>query len=114
MITTKQKTIDTQIRSLSEVVANDTFFVDLEYAVDLYWDENFYYQDNWECRDTHNISNHQVESDDFIRDAHVSDALRYALIGLWTVNSHLPNTLPLPNFPPRPQNRQKQLAVFYD
>ena len=49
-----------------------------------------------------------------ITDAHVSDALRYALIDLWTVNPHLPDTLALPNFQSRPQNQQRQIAVIDD
>ena len=47
-------------------------------------------------------------------DAHVSDVLRYALIDLWTVNPYLPDTSPLPNFRPRPQNQQRQIAVIDD
>ena len=49
-----------------------------------------------------------------ITDAHVSDALRYALLNLWTVNRHLPDTSALPNFQPRPQNQQRQIAVIDD
>ena len=45
---------------------------------------------------------------------HVSDALRYALIGLWTVNPHLPDTSPLANFQWRPQNQQRQTAIIDD
>ena len=47
-----------------------------------------------------------------ITDAHVSDALRYAVIDLWTVNPQLPDTSPLPHFRPRPQNQQGQIAVI--
>ena len=47
-------------------------------------------------------------------DAHVSDALRFAFIDLWTVNPHLPETSALPNFQPRPQNQQRQIAVIDD
>ena len=67
-----------------------------------------------EYKDTYNKPNNQVESDDLITDAHVSDALRYALIDLWTVNPHLPHTSALPNFPPRPQKQQRQTAVIND
>ena len=67
-----------------------------------------------ECKETYNKPNNQIESDDLITDAHVSDALRYALIELWTVNPHLPETSALPNFPPRPQNQQRQTAVIDD
>ena len=62
--------------------------------------------------DTYNKPNNQIESDDLITDAHVSDTLRYALIDLWTVNPHLPDTSALPNFQPRPQNLQRQTAVI--
>ena len=51
-----------------------------------YWDEELYDQDKLEYKDTYNKPNDQIESDDLITDAHVSDALRYALIDLWTVN----------------------------
>ena len=67
-----------------------------------------------EFKDTYNKPSDQIESDDLITDAHVSDALRYALIDLWTVNPHLPDTSPVPNFPPKPQNQQRQLAVIDD
>ena len=67
-----------------------------------------------EYKDTYNKPNDQIESDDLITDAHVSDALRYALIDLWTVNPHLPDTSAIPNFRPRPQNLQKQIAVIDD
>ena len=49
-----------------------------------------------------------------ITDAHVSDALRYAVIDLWTVNPQIPHTSPLPKFRPRPQNQQRQIAVIDD
>ena len=49
-----------------------------------------------------------------ITDAHVSDALRHALIDLWTVNRHLPDISALPNFRPRPLNQQRQTAVIDD
>ena len=69
-----------------------------------------------EYKDTHNKSNDQIESDDLIKDAHGSDALRYSLIALWTVNPHLLDTFtsPLPNFQLRPQNQQRQTAVSDD
>ena len=63
-------------------------------------------------KDTYNKPNDQIERDDSITDAHVSGALRYALVGLWTVNPHLPDTLALPNFQPRPQNQQRQKVVI--
>ena len=49
-----------------------------------------------------------------ITDARVSDALRYALTNLWTVNPYLRDTLASPNFRPRPQNQQRQKAVIDD
>ena len=55
-----------------------------------------------------------MECDDLITDAHVSDALRYAVRDLWTVNPQLPDTSPLPNFRPRPQNQQRQIPVIDD
>ena len=67
-----------------------------------------------EYQDTHNKPNDQNESDDLITDAHVSDALRCALIGLWTVNPQLPDTSPLRNFPQRPQNQRRQNADIDD
>ena len=67
-----------------------------------------------EYKETYNKPDDQIESDDLITDAHVSDALRYALIDLWTVNPHLPDTSALPNFQPRPQNLQRQTAVIDD
>ena len=67
-----------------------------------------------EYKDTYHKPNEQCESDDLITDAYVSDALRYALIDLLTVNPHLPDTSALPNFQPRPQNQQRQIAVIDD
>ena len=67
-----------------------------------------------EYKDTFNKPNDQIECDDLISDAHLSDALRYALIDLWTVNPHLPDTSALPNFQPRPQNQQRQKPVIDD
>ena len=77
---------DTQFRPLPEVVAYDAYFVDPQYGFDLYWEEEIYDQDKLAYKDTYNKPNNQIESDDLITDAHVSDALRYALIDLWTVN----------------------------
>ena len=67
-----------------------------------------------EYKDTYNKPNDQIECDDLITDAHVSDTLRYALRDLWTVNPHLPDTSALPNFQPRLQNQQGQTAVIDD
>ena len=65
-----------------------------------------------EYKDTYNRPNDQIESDDLITDAHVSDGLRYALMDLWTVNPRLPDTSELPNFQWRPQNQQGQKTVI--
>ena len=105
---------DTHFRPLPEVVAYDPYFVDPQYGFDPYWDEEIYNQDKLEYKDTYNKPNDQIESDDLITDSHVSDALRYAVIDLWTVNPQLPDTSPLPNFRPRPQNQQRQIAVIDD
>ena len=77
-------------------------------------DEDLFDQHKWEYKDTHNKSNDQVESDDLIRDAHVPDALRYALIDLWTVSPHLTDRSPLPNFQPRPKSQQRQIALIHN
>ena len=67
---------------------------------------------NWSTKKLENLPNDQIEYDNLITDAHVSDALRYALIDLRTINPHLPDTSALPNFQPRPQNHQRQSAVI--
>ena len=75
---------------------------------------DLYDQQKLEYKDTYNKPNAQNESGELITDAHVTDALRYALIGLWTLNPHLRDTSALPNFQPRPQNQQRQIAVIDD
>ena len=105
---------DTHFRPLPEVVAYDPYFVDPQYGLDPFWDEEIYDQDKLEYKDTHNKPDEQIECDNLITDAHVSDALRYAVIDLWTVNPRLPDTSTLPNFRPRPQNHQRQIAVIDD
>ena len=82
----------TQFRPLPEVFVYDTYFVDPQYGLDPYWDEGLYDQDKLEYKNTYNKPIDQIESDDLITDAHVSDALRYALIDLWTVIPHFPVT----------------------
>ena len=104
---------DTYFRPLPEV-ACDPYFVDPQYGFDPYWDEELYDHDKLEYKDTYNKSNDQIEPDDLITDSHVSDALRYAVIDLWIVNPRLPDTSPLPNFRPRPQNQQTQIPVIDD
>ena len=105
---------DTQFRPLSEVVAFDTYFADPQHGLDPYWYEDLYDQDKMEYKDTYNKPTDQIESDDSITDAHVSNALRYALSDLWTVNPHLHDTSALPNFQPKPQNQHRQIAVIDD
>ena len=105
---------ETQFRPLPEVVAYEAYFVDPQYGFDPYWDEELYDQDKLEYKDTYNKRNQQIECDDLITDAHVSYALRYALMDLWTVNPHLPDTSALPNIRPRPQNQQRQITVTDD
>ena len=105
---------DTYFRPLPEVVAYDPYFVDPQYGFDPYWDEEIYDQDKLEYKDTYKKPNDQIESDDLITDEHVSEALRYAVIDLWTVNPQLPDTSQLPNFRPRPQNQQRQIPVIDD
>ena len=96
---------DTQFRPLPEVVAYDTYFLDPQYRLDTYWDEGLYYQDKLKYKDTYNKPEDQNGSDDLITDA---------LLYLWTVNQHLLDTSALPNFQPRPQNQQRQIAAFDD
>ena len=105
---------DTQFRPLPEVVAYDAYFVDPQYGFDAYWDEELYDQDKLEYKVIYNKPNDQIECDDLITDAHVSDALRHALIDLWTVNPQLPGTSAIPNFRARPQNQQRHTAVIDD
>ena len=67
-----------------------------------------------EYKDTHNKPTDRNQSDNLIADAYVSDALRYAILDLWTVNPLLPNKTPITNFEPRPQNQQWQIAIIDD
>ena len=71
---------DAQFRPLPEVVAYDACFVDHQNGLDHYWDEDLYDQDKLEYKDTYNKPNDHIECHDLITDAHVLDALRYALI----------------------------------
>ena len=96
---------ETQFRPPPEVVTYDTYFVDPQNGLDPSWDEYLYDQAKMVYKDTYNKPNDQIENDDLITDAHVSDALPFALIDLWTVHPHLPDTSALPNFQSRPQNR---------
>ena len=72
--------VDTQFKPLPEVVGYDTYFVDPQYGLDPYWDEDIYDQDKLEYRGTYSKPSDQIESSDSIMDALVSDALRYTLI----------------------------------
>ena len=105
---------DTQFRPLPQVVDYDIYFVDPQYGLDPHWAEDLFDQNKLEYKDTYNKPNDHIESDDLITDAHVSDTLRYALLDLWTVNPYLPDTSAIPNFQPRPQNQQRQIAVIGD
>ena len=105
---------ETQFRPFPEVVAYETYFVVPQYVLDPYWDEDLDDQNKLEYKDTYNKPNDQSESDDSITDAHVSDALQYALIDLRTVNPQLPDTSALANFRPGPPNQQRQIAVIDD
>ena len=105
---------ETQFRQLPEVVVYNTYFVDPQYGLEPCWAEHLYDRDKMEYKDTYNKPNDQIEIDDLITDAHVSDALRYALIDLWTVKPQLPDTSALPNFQLRPRNQQRQIPVNDD
>ena len=61
---------------------------------------------------TYNRHKNRIESGDLITDADVSDALRYSLIDLWTVNLNLLDKSSVPNFEPRPPNQQKQNTII--
>ena len=105
---------DTQFRPFPEVVAYDTYFFDPQYGLEPFWDEDLYDQEKLEYKDTYNKPNGQFESDDLVTDSNVLDALRYALMDLWTVNPQLPDTSALLTFQQRLQNQQKQIAVIHD
>ena len=105
---------ETQFRTLPEVVVYDTLFVEPQYGLDPYWDEDLYDQDKLEYKETYHKPKDQNESEDLITDAHVSDALWYALIDLWTVNPHIPDASALTNFQSKSQNQQRQTGVMDD
>ena len=105
---------DTHFRPIQEVVAYDPYFVDPQYGLDLYWDDEIYDQDKMDYKNTYNKPNDQIGCDDLNTDAHVSDALRYAVIDLWTVNPRLRDTSALPNFRPRSQIQQRQIPAIDD
>ena len=66
---------DTQFRPLPEIVAYDAYFFESRSGFDPYWDKEIYDQDKLEYKDTYNKSNDQIECDDLITDAHVSDGI---------------------------------------
>ena len=45
---------DSQFKTFPEVLADNTYFVDLQYGLDPYWDEDIYDQDKLEYKDTYN------------------------------------------------------------
>ena len=99
---------------LPEVVAYDTYFVDPQNGLDPYWDEHLQDEDKLEYKDTYNKPNDQIESDDLITDASVSDAPQFALIDLSTLNPLSPDTSALPSYQvvqPRQQYHQRHIAV---
>ena len=108
--TTSTLTSDPFQKSLHTTHTSLTLYMDLTPI----GNEEIYDQDKLEYKDTYNKPKDQIESDDLITVAHVSDALRYAVIDLWTVNPQLPDTSPLPNFRLRPQNQQRQIGVIDD
>ena len=103
---------DAQFRPLPGGVAYNTDFVDPQYGLDPYCIEDLYVDGKLEYNDNHDKPKDQIESNDLIKDSHVPDAFRYALIDLWTGTPQLPDTSPLPNYLPRPQNQQRQIAVL--
>ena len=90
--------IDSTIRPLPQTEVSEESFIDHQYGFDPYWEDHRYGQDNLEYRYTYDKPIEQFEVDDIIDDSHVSDTLRHALIDLWTINSQLPGTSPLPHF----------------
>ena len=74
--------------------------VDPQGGLDPYCDEDLHDQDKLEYKYTYIKPDDQIESNDLITDAHLSDALRYAILGFWRLNPHLPDTSPLPTSEP--------------
>ena len=66
---------DIHFTTLPEVVAFDTYFVDPQYELAPYWDADLIDKDKMEYKDTCNKRNDQIESEDLITNAHVSNAL---------------------------------------
>ena len=75
-------------------------------------DKDLYDQDKLEYKNNYNRLNNLIKSNNLITISQVSDALRYAKTDLLTVNPEQLDTPPLPNFQPRPQNHQRQIAVI--
>ena len=76
--TTSKLNLDNFQKSLYTTHTSLTLNTDLNHC----WAEHLYDRDKMEYKDTYNKPNDQIEIDDLITDAHVSDALRYALIDL--------------------------------
>ena len=55
------KNFETQFRPLPEVVAYDAYFIDPQYGLDPYWDENLYDHIKLEFKDTYNKPNEKMK-----------------------------------------------------
>ena len=95
---TVRQNIPTPFRTLPQIPDYEPQFIDPHCGQDPYWKDDLSDHDKLEYKHNFNKPPEQIEEDDIITHSHVSDKLRYALIGLWTVNPQLPITLPLPNF----------------
>ena len=107
MSASTQKTLTINLDH-SQKLLLDTDFVDPQFGRDPCCVEDLYD----EGKLGYNKPTDQTENNDLITDSHVSDALRYALIDLWTVNPHSSDMSPLPKFQPRPQNQQTQIVLI--
>ena len=58
---------DTHFRPLPEAFAYDTRFVDPQFGLDTYWDEDLYHQGKMEYKDTQYKSNNQIEMMTWLR-----------------------------------------------
>ena len=111
---TTQKIFISQFRSLPRIVAYDKYFADPQNGDYSSRDEELNSQHTLKKKYSHSKPNGQIKSNDLITDSQVSNALRYPIIDLWTVDTQLLDTSALPNFPPRQQNHQKQTVVMDD
>ena len=71
---------DTQPTPFPVVVENDTYFFEPQYALDPHWDEDLNDPGKLVYKDTYKKPHDQIENDNLITDAHVSEALLFALI----------------------------------